>query len=111
MRVLVSGASGLLGTAIGKALEAEASVVTRLVRSGAASEKQIVWEPGKPLALPSPFDAVIHLAGEPVVQSDHRHAEVEQFGDDPEQRPLLAAVLCRRRREGAAYLALEHGTP
>ena len=49
----------------------------------------------------------LHLAGEPVVQSDHRHAEVEQVGDDGEQRRLLAAVLRRRRREGAAYLALE----
>ena len=48
-----------------------------------------------------------HLAGESVVQSDHRHAEMEQVGDDGEQRRLLAAVLRRRRREGAAYLALE----
>jgi len=49
----------------------------------------------------------LHLAGEPVVQSDHRHAEVEQVGDDGEQCRLLAAMLRRRRREGAA----EHGAP
>jgi hypothetical protein len=36
-----------------------------------------------------------HPAGEPVVQSDHRHAEVEQVGYDVERRRLLAAVLRR----------------
>jgi hypothetical protein len=42
------------------------------------------------------------LAGESVVRSDHRHAKVEQVGDDGEQRRLLAAVLRRRRRKGPA---------
>ena len=32
---------------------------------------------------------------DPVVQSDHRHAEVEHVGDDGEQRRLLAVVLRR----------------
>jgi len=67
MRVLISGASGLLGSAIGQAFEAEGAVVTRLVRSGAAAEDRIFWEPGKLLTLPSRFDAVVHLAGESVV--------------------------------------------
>jgi len=67
MRVLISGASGLLGSAIGRAFEAEGAVVTRLVRSGAAAEDRIFWEPGKLLTLPSRFDAVVHLAGESVV--------------------------------------------
>src|SRR5882762_9034041 len=67
MRVLMSGASGLLGTAIGRALEANGAVVTRLVRAGSRSENQIGWGPGKPLTLTSSLDAVIHLAGESVV--------------------------------------------
>src|SRR5205809_68145 len=67
MRVLMSGASGLLGSAIGRALEVEGAVITRLVRGKASGKNQILWEPGKPLTLPSTFDAVIHLAGEPVV--------------------------------------------
>src|SRR5258706_13757527 len=66
MRVLMSGASGLLGTAIGRALEANGAVVTRLVRAGSGSENQIGWGPGKPLTLTSSLDAVIHLAGESV---------------------------------------------
>jgi uncharacterized protein (TIGR01777 family) len=67
MRVLISGASGLLGSAIGRAFETEGAVVTRLVRSRAAGENHIFWEPGQLLTLPSRFDAVVHLAGESVV--------------------------------------------
>lgn len=71
MRVLMSGASGLLGSAIGRALEADGAAVTRLVRA-VAGENEIAWEPGKALnltagILPSGIDAVIHLAGESVV--------------------------------------------
>ncbi len=63
----MSGASGLLGRAMGRTLEADGAVLTRLVRVGAPGKNQISWEPGQPLSLPSAFDAVIHLAGESVV--------------------------------------------
>ena len=67
MRVLMSGASGLLGLAIGRALKADGAEVTGLVRGNASGPDQIRWEPGKPLTLNSSFDVVIHLAGESVV--------------------------------------------
>lgn len=67
MRLLMSGASGLLGTAMGRALKTEGAEVTRLVHGSASGENQIAWKPGKPLTLPSNFDTVIHLAGESVV--------------------------------------------
>ena len=67
MRVLISGASGLLGSAIVRTLETRGAVITRLVRGSASGNSQILWKPGKPLTLPSTFDAVIHLAGESVV--------------------------------------------
>jgi len=68
MRVLMSGASGLLGVAVSQALEAQGSQVIRLVRKEAQAD-EISWQPGKTLdpALVSGFDAVIHLAGESVV--------------------------------------------
>ena len=67
MNVLMSGASGLLGSAIGRALTADGAAVTSLVRGRAPGPNEIAWDPGKPLALKSDFDAVIHLAGESVV--------------------------------------------
>ncbi len=73
-RVLVSGASGLVGSVLVPSLKAGGAQVVRLVRAGAPSrarddEEQIPWDPSQaifPDAV-SGFDAVIHLAGESVV--------------------------------------------
>src|SRR3954462_10035187 len=67
MNVLISGASGLVGSALIPALVGRGDRVIRLVRhpvEGGAPE--IEWRPGSrldPEALEG-FDAVIHLAGE-----------------------------------------------
>ena len=68
-RVLVSGASGPIGTALLPSLKARGFTVTRLVRSSAADTDQIAWDPSRPLSpdLVSGFGAVIHLAGESIV--------------------------------------------
>ena len=68
-RVLVSGVSGPIGTALLPSLNARGYEVTRLVRSPASGEGQINWDPAKPLAPESVsgFAAVIHLAGESIV--------------------------------------------
>jgi uncharacterized protein (TIGR01777 family) len=67
-RVLVSGASGLIGSALLPALQTSGYEVTRLVR-GAPSSRDVAWDPSRPLAPQSVsgFDAVIHLAGESIV--------------------------------------------
>src|SRR3954470_20425710 len=49
----------------------------------------------------------LHLAGKTVVEADHRHAKMQEVGDDRKQRGLLAAVLGRARGEGAADLAVQ----
>jgi len=68
-RILISGASGLIGTALVPTLEARGFRVTRLVRTRRAGDTDVEWDPTKPLSpeLVSGFDAVIHLAGEPVM--------------------------------------------
>lgn len=74
-RVLVSGASGLIGGALVPALKAGGAQVVRLERSAvtrkdeAEAEERIAWDPASPL-LPetiSGFDAVVHLAGETIM--------------------------------------------
>ena len=78
MRVLVSGASGLVGSALVPALESAGHSVVRLVRRDPAPN-EIRWDPAKdpPLATPAKggapetgvfegFDAVVHLAGESI---------------------------------------------
>jgi uncharacterized protein (TIGR01777 family) len=67
-RVLISGASGLIGQAVVTTLSAEGYKISCLTRSQAKAE-DVHWDPSQPLssALVSGFDAVVHLAGESIV--------------------------------------------
>jgi len=67
-RVLISGASGLIGQAVATALSAEGYKISRLTRSQAQAG-DVQWDPSQPLSsgVVSGFDAVVHLAGESIV--------------------------------------------
>lgn len=67
-KILVSGVSGPIGTALAPSLRAGGWSVTRLVRGQPANAEQIAWDPGKPVPpeAVSGFDAVVHLAGESI---------------------------------------------
>lgn len=69
MKILVSGSTGLIGTALVPALEAEGHTVNRLVRKEPTSENQIFWNPGSKMDASKieGFDAVVHLAGESII--------------------------------------------
>ena len=68
MRVIMTGGSGLVGTALGGALRARGDEVTLLTARAGGT---IAWDP---LHGPAPreafegADAVVHLAGEPIAQ-------------------------------------------
>lgn len=65
-RVAVTGASGLIGTALVGHLKSEGHTVQRLVRRPAKSAEEIQWDPINgtvDLAALAGVDAVIHLAG------------------------------------------------
>ncbi len=68
-KILVSGVSGPIGTALLPSLKSRGYEITRLVRGAATGKDQISWDPGKPIApeAVSGFNAVIHLAGERIV--------------------------------------------
>jgi uncharacterized protein (TIGR01777 family) len=67
MNILVSGASGLIGSAVTSALTEAGNGVTRLVRSAAAAGRQgIGWDPSRGPHEPQRLEgmgAVVHLAG------------------------------------------------
>jgi len=68
MRVAVSGASGLIGTALSAELTAAGNDVVRLVRREARPASEISWDPSSALdpgAL-NGVDAVVHLSGAPI---------------------------------------------
>ena len=81
-RILVSGVSGPIGTALLPPLKTRGYEVTRLVRGTATGADQIPWDPGKPIdpETVSGFDAVVHLAGESIVGrwSDEKKKEFEK---------------------------------
>ena len=64
MRILISGASGLLGTALTRALKPSGHQCVALVRREARGD-EVQWDPEQPLdpAKLSGCDAVVHLAG------------------------------------------------
>jgi uncharacterized protein len=71
-RVLVSGASGFIGSALLPSLKANGATVVRLTRPGSKTtedDEKILWNPEQPISpeAVSGFDAVIHLAGESIV--------------------------------------------
>lgn len=70
MRILVSGASGLVGSALIERLTADAHTVVRLVRAAsAAASGDVLWDPTQGVfdgMAAEGADAVVHLAGENV---------------------------------------------
>ena len=79
-RVLVSGASGLIGSALLPSLKSRGFQVVRLVRGPASGEDQISWDPLKPIApeTVSGYRAIVHLSGESVVGrwTDSKQAKI-----------------------------------
>src|SRR5258708_38914420 len=67
-RILISGASGLIGSALVSSFESDGYDVVRLVRREAQKSNEVRWDPMRPISsdVVSGFDAVIHLSGESI---------------------------------------------
>jgi uncharacterized protein len=66
MKILVAGASGLLGSALSQLLQSRGHTLTRLVRRPARSAGEVSWNPAEGILAPeavSGQDAVVNLAG------------------------------------------------
>jgi uncharacterized protein (TIGR01777 family) len=71
-RILISGASGMVGSAVVTKLRADGAQIVQLARAGGPSrtgEQTVPWDPAQPISpdAVSGLDAVIHLAGESIV--------------------------------------------
>ena len=75
MKILISGASGLVGTHLIPVLEAKDHEIYSLVRKTPKNEREIQWDAGKGFsekeqARLENFDAVVHLAGDNVASEN-----------------------------------------
>jgi uncharacterized protein len=72
MTVAVSGATGMIGTALIARLRTAGHTVRRLVRSAQGAQAgDIAWDPGRDSLDPKALtgcDAIVHLAGAPIAQ-------------------------------------------
>lgn len=98
MKVAVSGASGLIGSALVPALEAAGHDVIRLVRREPAAANELAWDPGAgtiDAARLAGVDAIVTLNGETIGQrwTDKRRAEILQ------SRVSTAGLLARTAAE------------
>jgi len=69
MKILMSGASGLVGSALVPALAADGHEVLRLVRRPAAAAGEVCWSPDEgeiDRGALAGTEAAVHLAGEPI---------------------------------------------
>ncbi len=82
MRVAITGARGLVGTAVTSLLEQEGHEVFRLVRTTPQDDQEIAWNVGQDcvdVERLREIDAVIHLAGENVGEGRWTQAKKEKI--------------------------------
>lgn len=69
MRVVITGSSGLIGTALRASLAADGHEIVRLVRRAPAEPDEVQWDPERGQLDPAQLegvDAVVNLAGAPI---------------------------------------------
>lgn len=100
MNILISGSTGMIGTALIEALKKQNHRVTRLVRSPQqSSEPTVQWNPASGTLNAKDvegFDAVVHLAGESIAASRWTEAQKARIRDSRVQgTALLSATLAK----------------
>jgi uncharacterized protein (TIGR01777 family) len=93
MQIAITGASGLIGTALTRSLEADGHVVRPVTRSG-SRPGAIAWDPSAgtiDAAALEGVDAVVHLAGEPIASGPWTAAQRARIHDSRSQGTALVA--------------------
>ncbi len=109
MKVLMTGSSGLIGSALGARLASQGHGVTRLVRAKpAAGAAALEWDPAAgrlDAAALEGFDAVVHLAGESIASGRWTAARKARIRDSRIQGTrLLSERLARLMRKPAVLV-------
>jgi uncharacterized protein len=107
--VAISGASGLLGSALAASLQADGHRVLRFVRGGITRDDEIGWDPaGGRIDAPAleGVDAVVHLAGEGI--GEHRWTDAQKqriLESRTTGTAVLAAAVASRERKPRVFVS------
>ena len=110
-RILVSGSSGLVGSALIPSLKGVGARIVRLARPGKAqgssNEERIPWDPAQPISPDSVsgFDAVIHLAGESIVGRWTASKKVRLRESRIPTTAYLARALAQAKRKPQIFIS------
>lgn len=94
MKILISGASGLIGSALKTALSTRGDSILSLTRRNARNDDEITWDPSSNTLDPSRLtniDGVIHLAGENIASRRWTAAQKARIRDSRVQGTALLA--------------------
>jgi uncharacterized protein (TIGR01777 family) len=109
MRILITGSSGLIGSALALFLSEHGHAVVRLVRSQPRKrEEEVHWDPAAGRLDPTDLqglDAVVHLAGENISQRWTREKKVRIRDSRVKGTRLLAESLARLSRPPAVLVS------
>lgn len=109
MKVLVSGSSGLIGSAVVTQLKKDGHSVSRLVRSKSGlPEEQVLWNPTARIIDSrglEGFDAFIHLAGDPIAEGRWTQEKKAAIRDSRVKGTrLITEAVARLARPPKAFL-------
>jgi uncharacterized protein len=109
LKILISGASGLVGKPLGSSFEADGHSVARLVRPGGArAAEDVAWDPHAAtvdVAAMEGFDAVVHLSGANIAErrwTPARKAEIRSSRIDTTR--VLVDALATLDRKPAVFV-------
>ena len=109
MQIAITGASGLIGRALGTTLREDGHGVRPVTRGGAGDGDAIGWDPVAgtiDAAALEGIDAVVHLAGEPIAAGPWTAKQRAKIGDSrSEGTTLLAHTLASLDRPPAVLLS------
>jgi uncharacterized protein (TIGR01777 family) len=102
MKIVVTGATGLVGSSLTPLLKADGHDVWRLVRKGSTAGKDIFWSPDQG-TIDAPalegVDAVVHLAGENIASGRWTAARKERIRQSRVQgTELIANTLAKLQK-------------
>jgi uncharacterized protein (TIGR01777 family) len=110
VRIAITGASGLIGSALAGDLTSDGIEVLRLVRRTPAGEDEARWDPAAPDAGLAPhaldgMDAVVHLSGAPIASGRWTAARKHELrASRIESTAALARVLAARQEPPPALV-------